>query len=135
MKVLVMAALFVGISEAASARSILTFKTVRECVTAENPKKSEVIVTVQEAADGQSQLIVEFTGEEADTVVVQTKKIVPPPMMAGGTIRYVGKVKDLGNADITLAIGLRPIKVGKFVGRASSLTIDQLLSNLPMICK
>lgn len=133
MKSLIFTFALLTLSAGVEARSILRFETVRKCVTAENPAKSELIVEVQEAQDGQAQLIVTFT-QDNDVAFVQAKKILPPPMSAGTPLRYEGKIAELNGKAITLAISARPIKSGKFVGKASSVSIDQLLSNLPMIC-
>lgn len=125
--------LLVLLSGATEARSLLVFKTVSNCVSEENPKESPVTINVQEAQDGQAQMIVHFDGDEASEAV-QAKKIIPPKGMAGAPLKYQGKIKGISNSDITLAISVRPIKVGKIVGRSSSLTIDGLLDRLPMIC-
>lgn len=117
----------------AEARSILTFKPVYKCVLADAPKSDELVITVNEAQDGQSQLVVKFA-QDAKPTFITTKKMIPPPMMAGGSIRYVGKFTSLNNKATTLAITSRPLRVEGVVGRSSSFTVDQLFDRLKMIC-
>lgn len=133
MKSMIALSLLVLLSATAEARSLLVFKTVSNCVTAENPEDSEVTINVQEAQDGQAQMIVHFQGD-AKSEAIQSKKIIPPKGMAGAPLKYTGKIAGMSNNDITLAIGVRPVKVGKIVGKSASLTIDQHLDRLPMIC-
>lgn len=132
MKALILAALVLTITTGAQARSILVFKTVTKCETAEKVDGSEMLISVQEAQDGQSQLILELSGQETP-VVVQTKKILPPPMSAGTPLKYVGKDLESGSI-VTLAIGTRPIKVGKVTGRSASITVEGLFEKLALVC-
>lgn len=133
MKSILALSLFVFFANVTHAKSLLVFKTVSNCVTAENPSESEVTINVQEAQDGQSQMIVQFLGD-THSEAIPTKKILPPKGMAGAPIKYSGKIVGMSNNDITLAVGVRPVKNGKFSGRSATLTIDQHLDRLPMIC-
>ncbi|AUN99190.1 hypothetical protein DOM21_05025 [Bacteriovorax stolpii] len=132
MKSVLMAALLLSLSAGAQARSILVFKTVTKCETAQKVEGSELKVDVQEAQDGQAQLVINLSGDD-EAIKVQAKKILPPPMSAGTPLKYVGSDPKT-HAQVTLAIGTRPIKVGKVTGRTSSITVEKLFSNLPMVC-
>jgi hypothetical protein len=132
MKTLLLTAIILSVTASVEARSILTFKTVTKC---ETYKKGEPkLVLIQEAQDGQSQLVISsplIPTEEA--LKIQTKKISPPPMNAGGTVKYVGK-NDITKEVVTLAFGsIRPIKVGKKVGRAALLIVEKQ-DNVELIC-
>ncbi|MBC7713444.1 MAG: hypothetical protein H7177_08895 [Rhizobacter sp.] len=122
MKTLLLAALVLSISAGAQARSILVFKSVNKCQT--YTKQEPVTVDVQEAQDGQSQLVIAYPLKGDAPVKIQTKKILPPPMNAGGSLRYVGK-NDVTKENVTLALGIRPIKAGKLVGRGATLTLEK----------
>lgn len=126
-------ALGVVATGAAEARSILTFKTVYKCVLADAPLSDELVINVQEAQDGQSQLVVKFL-EDREASKIQTVKILPPPMMAGGSIKYEGRFTGMAGQLTTLAITSRPRNVEGVKGRAASFTVDQLFDKLPMIC-
>nr|BDT29361.1 hypothetical protein BHI3_28270 [Bacteriovorax sp. HI3] len=132
MKSVLMTALLLSLSAGAQARSILVFKTVTKCETAQKVEGSELKVDVQEAQDGQAQLVINLSGDD-EAIKVQAKKILPPPMSAGTPLKYVGNDPKT-HAQVTLAIGTRPIKVGKVTGRTSSITVEKLFSNLPMVC-
>lgn len=132
MKSLLLAFLVLTISSGANARSILYFKTVAKCETAVKVADSEIKINVQEAQDGQSQLVLKLSGQE-EVVAIQTKKILPPPMSAGTSLKYEG-IDEESQALVTLSIGTRPIKVGKVVGKSSSLTIEGLFEKLAMVC-
>lgn len=132
MKSLLLAALVLSLSSGAQARSILVFKTVTKCETAQKVEGSEMKIDVQEAQDGQAQLVLNLSSQEAP-VKVQAKKILPPPMSAGMPLKYVGQDPET-DAKVTLAIGTRPIKVGKVLGRASSITVEGMFSNLALVC-
>ena len=132
MKSVLMAALLLSLSAGAQARSILVFKTVTKCETAQKVEGSEMKIDIQEAQDGQAQLVINLSGED-DVTKVQAKKILPPPMSAGMPLKYVGNDPKT-HAQVALAIGTRPIKVGKVTGRASSITVEKLFSNLPLVC-
>lgn len=132
MKALLLGTLVLTLSVNAHARSILVFKTVTQCETAQKVNGSEVKLDVQEAQDGQAQLVLNLTNED-EPIKVQAKKILPPPMSAGTPLRYVGNDPKT-HAQVSLAIGTRPIKVGKITGKASSLTVEKLFSNLAMVC-
>jgi len=122
MKTLLLAALMLSFSAGANARSILVFKTVTECQSFDLADKKEIAVEVQEAQeaqDGQSQLKIHLSTEEKP-IVVQTKKTTPPPMMAGGMTKYTGTDAE-SKSLVTLSIGTRPMKVGKVIGRVSSI--------------
>lgn len=133
MKSIIALGLLALISTNAQARSILVFKTVYSCVTAENSQESEVTLNVQEAQDGQSQMVVQFLGD-SHAEAVQTKKVIPPKGMAGAPIQYKGRISGISNKEIILAVGVRPVKIGKNVGKTAALTIDSLLDRLPMVC-
>ncbi len=115
------------------ARTPLRFTPVYKCVLADAPKSDELVITVNEAQDGQSQLVVKFA-QDAKPSVITTKKILPPPMMAGGSIRYEGKFTDLNNKATSLSISSLPLRVEGIVGRKSSFTVDQLFDKLGMLC-
>lgn len=132
MKTLLMTALVLALSSGAQARSILVFKTVTKCETAQKVDGSELKVDIQEAQDGQAQLVLNLSSQEAP-IKVQAKKILPPPMSAGMPLKYVGNDPETGSK-VTLAIGTRPIKVGKVTGRASSITAEGIFSNLALVC-
>ncbi len=132
MKTLLLAALVLTISTGAQARSILVFKTVTACETAEKVAGNEVKIDIQEAQDGQSQLVLKLSTQK-EVVKVQTKKILPPPMSAGTPLKYEGTDPET-NGKTTLAIGTRPIKVGKVVGRAATITTEGRFTNLKLVC-
>ncbi|MFA6238164.1 MAG: hypothetical protein WC635_12600 [Bacteriovorax sp.] len=117
----------------ANARSLLYFKTITRCETVQKVKGSELIVEVQKAQDGQVQLVLSPSGQQPEKI--QAKEILPPKGSAGGSTRYVGKDTGTDN-NITLAItaGTAPIKVGKVIGRRSSLTVQNVFENLAMVC-
>lgn len=131
MKSLLLAVLVISTVSSVEARSILVFKSVNKCQSYK--KQDALLVDVQEAQDGQAQLVITkpLSGEEA--VKVQVKKISPPPMNAGGSVKYVGK-KDATKELVTLQYnGIRPIKVGKTVGRSATL-IQERQDNVELIC-
>ncbi len=130
MKILLAILALVAGSQAAS--SILTYKNTYKCETANKVSGSELLVDVQEAQDGQSQLIMTMSVKEKP-LKVQTKKTVPPPMMAGGSTVY--ETRDSKAADqIKLSIGIRPVKVRNLVGKTSKLTVKGLFDDLAMVC-
>jgi hypothetical protein len=114
MKTLLLAVLVMSIS-AVEARSIQTFKSVNKY---QSYKKQDVVmVEVQEAQDGQSQLVITYPLMTDAPLKIQTKKILPPPMNAGGLIKYVG-VNEVTKETIILVFnGVHPIKVGKGYGK------------------
>lgn len=120
-------------SNVAKAGPYLNFQPVLECVTAQNPEESEILVVLQSSPEGATRLTVQFAGEDK-VAVVPTKKVVPPKNMAGAPIQYIGKLSELNNKTTTLAVSARPVKNGKFKGKAAAFSIDQLLLDLPMIC-
>lgn len=123
MKNLLLATLALTISAGAQARSILVFRTVTSCQT--YTKQEPVTVQVQEAQDGQAQLVIANPLKADSTVKIQVKKISPPPMMAGGTTKYVGK-NEVTKENVTLQMGsVRPIKVGTKTGRAATLLLEK----------
>ncbi len=132
MKALLLAALALSISSGAHARSILVFKTVRSCENIEKRAEGSVKIDIQEAQDGQSQLVLKLESQK-DVIKTQTKKILPPPMMAGMPLKYEGTDPET-NGKTTLAIGVRPLKVGKVVGRAATITTEGRFTNLKLIC-
>lgn len=131
MKTLLLAALVMTTISSVEARSILVFKSVNKC---QSYKKGEpVVVDVQEAQDGQAQLVISnpLSGEAA--LKVQVKKILPPPMNAGGSVKYVGTT-DVTKENVTLQYnGVRPIKVGTKTGRSATLKREKL-DNVELIC-
>lgn len=133
MKTLLLALAVSLVTGVAEARSILTFKTVYKCVLADAPLSDELVINVQEAQDGQSQLVVKFL-EDRDAAKIQTKKILPPPMMAGGSVRYEGRFTGMAGQFTSLAITSRPRSVDGVKGRGAAFTVDQLFDKLPMIC-
>ena len=115
------------------ARSILFFKTVSKCETIQKVKNKEVLVDIQKAQDGQVQLVITLEGQEAQKI--QAKEKLPPKGMAGGSTRYVGK--DIGtDNDVVLSItaGTAPVKVGKTIGRRSTLNIENQIKDLALVC-
>lgn len=119
--------------QAVQARSILFFKTVSKCETITKVKNREVLVDIQKAQDGQAQLVITFEGQQEQKI--QVKEILPPKMMAGGSTKYVGKDTGTDNSvTLSIAAGSAPVKVGKTVGRRSSLTIQHVINELPMVC-
>lgn len=131
MKTLLLTALVMTLSAGAQARSILVFKSVNKC---QSFKKSDaLLVDVQEAQDGQAQLVITYPLSSDAPLKVQVQKILPPPMNAGGSVKYVGK-NEVTKEIITLAFkGVRPIKVGKVVGRAAVLIMEKQ-DNVELIC-
>lgn len=132
MKTLLLAALALSISTGVQARSILVFKTVTTCENAEKRPEGSVKIDIQEAQDGQSQLVLKLASQK-DVVKTQTKKILPPPMSAGTPLKYEGTDPET-NGKTTLAIGTRPIKVGKITGRAATITTEGRFTNLKLVC-
>ena len=128
MKTLLLAATVMVLSTGAQARSILVFKTTSNCISA--VKESDAKVTIQEAQDGQTQLVLKLSVQE-DIVKVQTKKILPPPMSAGTPLKYKGSDK---GANVELVMGTRPVKVGSVTGRSATLTIDGRYEKLALVC-
>lgn len=123
MKTLLLAALVMTISSGVQARSILVFKTVNKCQSIK--KQDAALVLVQEAQDGQAQLVISNPLSTDAALKVQVKKILPPPMNAGGSVKYVGTNATTKEV-VTLAFkGIRPIKVGTVVGRAATLTLEK----------
>ena len=131
MKTLFLTAMVMTTIASAQARSILVFKSVNKC---QSFKKHEaLLVDVQEAQDGQAQLVISnpLSGEAAQKV--QVKKISPPPMNAGGSVKYVGTT-DVTKETVTLQYnGIRPIKVGNTVGRSATLKREKQ-DNVDLIC-
>ncbi len=117
----------------ANARSILFFKTVSKCETIEKVKNKEVLVDIQKAQDGQVQLVITFEGQQEQKI--QAREMLAPKMRAGAPVRYVGKDTGTDN-NVVLAVssGSAPVKVGKTVGRRSTLTIEHVIKELPMVC-
>jgi hypothetical protein len=132
MKALLLAALALSISSGAQARSILVFKTISSCEAVEKVSGQDIKIDIQEAQDGQSQLVLKLASQ-AEVVKIQTKKILPPPMSAGTPLKYEG-VDPETNGKTTLAIGARPIKVGKIVGKAATITAEGRFTNLKLVC-
>lgn len=124
MKTLLLTAAVMVLSTGVEARSILVFKTTHNCISA--IKESDAKVTIQEAQDGQTQLVLKLS-EQEEIVKVQTKKILPPPMSAGTPLKYKGDKTEL-------AIGTRPVKVGNITGRTASLTIEGRYDKLALVC-
>ena len=122
MKILLLASLVMAISSGVHARSILVFKTVNKCQT--YTKQEPVTVEVQEAQDEQAQLIIVHPLKLDAPVKVQAKRILPPPMNAGGSLKYVGK-NEITKEEVTLALSISPLKVGKLVGRSATLTLEK----------
>jgi hypothetical protein len=122
MKTLLLASLILTISSGVQARSILVFRSVNKCQT--YTKQEPVTVDVQEAQDGQAQLVIAYPLKSDAPVKIQAKKILPPPMNAGGSLRYVG-TNDVTKEAVTLALGIRPLKVGKLSGRGATLTLEK----------
>lgn len=121
------------LSLSSQARSILVFNTVSKCETIQKVKNKEVLVDIQEAQDGQSQLVITFEGQQEQKI--QVRKMIAPRMAAGSPTRYVGK--DIGtdnNVVLAISAGTAPVKVGKTVGRRSSLTIEPVIKELPLVC-
>jgi hypothetical protein len=126
-------ALTLAASFSTQATSILVFRTVTKCETITKVKNKEVLVDIQKAQDGQVQLVI--TLDKQTEQKIQAKEILPPRMMAGAPLKYVGKDTGTDNK-VTLAItsGTAPVKVGKVVGRYSKLTIENVLTELPLVC-
>lgn len=122
MKALLLATLILTISSGAQARSILVFKSVNKCQT--YTKGEPVTVDVQEAQDGQAQLVIAYPLKQDASLKVQVKKILPPPMSAGTPLKYVGK-NEVTKEVVSLAIGVRPLKVGKLSGRGATLSLEK----------
>ena len=130
MKTLLLAVLVMSIS-AVEARSILTFKSVNKCQSYK--KQDAVMVEVQEAQDGQSQLVITYPLTTDAPLKIQTKKMLPPPMNAGGSVKYVG-VNEVTKEAVTLAFnGVRPIKIGKVTGRSATLKLEKQ-DGVDLIC-
>ncbi len=131
MKILTIAALLTTTISMAQARSLLVFKTVDKC---QSYKRNEsVLVLIQEAQDGQAQLVISNPVADEAPVKVQVKKNTPPPMNAGGSVSYTGKT-DTTKENVTLAYnGIRPIKVGKISGRPATLKREKL-DDVSLIC-
>lgn len=122
---------FLTMSITAQAASVGTFKTTSRCETAQKVKGSEMIIEIQEAQNKRTQLVISPSGQQSWTIPVKT--ILPPKMMAGAPVKYIGK--DTGtNNDIILAVSPTRIVVGKVVGRSAKLTVENLFENLAMIC-
>lgn len=131
MKSLLITALVMTTISFAEARSILVFKTVNTC---QSIKKHEtVLVLVQEAQDGQAQLVISNPLSSDAALKVQVKKSTPPPMMAGGSVSYSGKT-DVTKEVVSLKFnGVRPIKVGRVTGRSATLSREKL-DDVALIC-
>lgn len=124
MKSLLLAALVVSTISSVQARSILVFKTTDKC---QSVKKGEpTLVLVQAAQDGQTQLVISNPLQTGTAPTkIQTKKISPPPMNAGGDVKYVG-VNEVTKENVKLQFnGPRPIKVGSVTGRSATLTLEK----------
>lgn len=118
---------------AVQARSILVFKTVTKCETIEKVKNREVLVDIQKAQDGQAQLVINFEGQQDQKI--QVRELAAPKMKAGAPLRYVGKDTGTDNQVVlSISSGSAPVKVGKTVGRRSTLTIQHVLNELPLVC-
>ena len=131
MKTLLMAVFVMSTIASVEARSILVFKTVNTCQSIK--KQDALLVTVQEAQDGQSQIIIKNPLSAEAALTVQTKKILPPPMNAGGDKKYVG-TNAVTKEVVTLQFnGVRPIKVGKVTGRSATLKREKL-DDVSLIC-
>lgn len=122
LKIILLSLLVLTISSGAEARSILVFKTVKNCQT--YTKQGPVTVQVQEAQDGQAQLVIAYPLKQDAALKVQVKKILPPTMNAGAPLKYVGK-NEVTKESVSLAIGVRPIKVGKLTGRGATLNLEK----------
>lgn len=132
MKSLLLAALVMTIASGVEARSILVFSTTDKCQSIK--KQDSVLVLIQAAQDGQTQLVISnpLAAGEAP-LKIQTKKIVPPPMNAGGSVKYTGQ-NDVTKEVVTLAYnGVRPIKVGSIVGRSATLKQEKK-DDIALIC-
>ena len=130
MKSLLLAALILTISSGVQARSILVFRSVNKCQSFK--KQDPILVDVQEAQDGQAQLVISNPLSTDAPVKIQAKKLLPPPMNAGGSIRYVGK-NEVTKENVSLALGIRPIQVGSLKGRGATLTLEKQ-DAIEMIC-
>ncbi|MBY0413022.1 MAG: hypothetical protein K2Q18_02600 [Bdellovibrionales bacterium] len=124
MKTLLLSALILTISSGAQARSILTFKTVNKCQT--YTKGEPVTVDIQEAQDGQAQLVIAYPLKKEENTKVQVKKITPPKGLSGGSIKYVGK-KGVTQENVTLTLtgAVTPIKIGKVFAKAATLSLEK----------
>jgi len=131
MKTLTITALLMASISFAEARSILVFKTVDTC---NSYKKNEsVLVLIQEAQDGQAQLVISNPLADEAPVKVQVKKFIPPPMSAGGSVSYSGKTDATKEAVSLSYNGVRPIKVGKITGRSATLKQERK-DDIALIC-
>ena len=131
MKTLTLAALLLSTISFAEARSILVFKTVDKCNTFK--KNETLLVLVQEAQDGQAQLVISNPLADEAPVKVQVKKYTPPPMNAGGSVSYSGKTEGSKETVTFEYNGLRPIKVGKISGRSATLKRERR-DDVSLIC-
>jgi hypothetical protein len=130
MKTLLMSALVLIVSTTAQA-SILSFKTVTRCQT--YTKQEPINIDVQEAQDGQAQLVIGHPLIKTEAPLkIQVKKVLPPPMNAGLPLKYIGQ-NDKTKESVTLSIGLAPLKVGKITGRGATLYRDRQ-DDVQMIC-
>jgi hypothetical protein len=114
----------------ANATSLLVFKNVYKCETAQKVQGSEWLISVDEAQDGQSRIKWEADGDES--IVVQTKKIIPPRMKAGAPLVY--ETRNSKDQQIRLAIGSTPFKLGRNTGKLSKLSAEGIFENVPMVC-
>lgn len=131
MKSLLLAALVMTSIASVEARSILVFKTVNICQSIK--KQDALLIDVQEAQDGQSQLVIKNPLSAEAPLKIQTKKIAPGPKNAGGDKKYVG-TNAITKEVVTLQFnGVRPIKVGGILGRSATLKREKL-DNVQLIC-
>jgi hypothetical protein len=122
MKIILLTALAMSISITSQA-SILKFNTIKKCQT--YIKQEPLNVDVQEARDGQAQLVITHTLIKNEAPLkIQVKKVLPPPMNAGMPLKYVGQ-NDKTKESVTLSIGLAPLKVGKLTGKGATLYRDR----------
>lgn len=131
MKTLLIAFMAMTTIASVEARSLLVFKSVNKCQSIK--RQDALLVDVQEAQDGQAQLVISNPLSAEAPLKVQVKKISPPPMNAGGSVKYIGTT-DVTKETVTLQFnGIRPIKVGKTVGRSATLKREKL-DDVELIC-
>ena len=133
MKVTILIA-FLAMSVAAQATSTSPFKTIMRCETVQKVKGSEMIVEVEElpfAKVAQNRLVIRPSGQQAE--ILNVKTILPPRMMAGAPVKYVGKDRGTDN-NITLAVYSTRIAVGKVFGRSAKFTVENVFKDLAMVC-
>lgn len=134
MKSLICVIGLLGLAVSAQAASTSPFKTIMRCETVQKVKGSEMIVEIQTipfAKVTQSRLIISPSGQQ--TEILNVKTILPPRMMAGGSTKYVGKDRGTDN-DIILTVSSGRIAVGKIFGRAAKFTVENIFTDLSMVC-